>query len=47
MKTKLYIIALGILALACSHKEYPNETIGIIPQPQVVNYIGERLTCII
>lgn len=41
MKIKLSLIALSILAVACSHKEYPNETIGIIPQPQVVNYIGE------
>ncbi len=41
MKFRLSIIAMGILAVACSQKEYPNETIGIIPQPQVVNYTGE------
>ena len=40
MKFKLSLIALAIMA-ACSQKEYPNETIGIIPQPQVVNYTGE------
>lgn len=41
MKTNLSIIALCLLAIACSPKEYPNETIGIIPQPQVVNYTGD------
>ncbi len=41
MKLRLSIITIGILAVACAPKEYPNETINIIPQPQIVNYTGQ------